>query len=758
MNLTSLYKLAALLDSQGKYEESDYVYDTMLKIAAPDGRGRTQGRLRPRDNRNFRLTPQQIQQRLNPNAPGLVPVQSTPPVAPQAPSVAPQAAAASRLSPKQMVSLFIRQNADMKFMLGYLNKIGYPLDEFAEAYDDQYGKGKFKFDFDRVQKGLPAGPNVRMPKVNPIIDKMSIKTMQNLLRRFNGKPGQLREFLAGNPELGRQFAATFDELNGPGAFQAQIEGATVRPVTSPQQPRGQQSGGQSSARPSGNNSSGNSGRGGTSTNSGANSAGAGARPSGAGESTSAGGNRGQSGQGTSAKPNSGTGSGSSSAGRSYRGPDPKFDPIPKDFNPISASANAAKYRLLIMQNPGTRPGIAARLEMLVAKGLLDPKTGNWTRNFNDIQLSELDRFYRNLGKAQDAVSDTLGRGRGSGGPSPTSGFSSASFAQALNNTKAGQNFVKSLYSANRMFTNVVSKIPPPALKVISKIKFVFIFLNFAKFMQALLNGTLEYKQTIEFIAACAAISPQVTGTLGQIPIVGPGLVIAIAAVNLGAADVVEFFGNPEAGLNYMGFQITGPSARRKTDQIDFSTLDLSTLDKSVQNALSESVPLIKNGLKIREILVDPGMVQRHPWLSKTDDIRFTQFSGALGSGGFYKQNKQQVASGNERLDSERKEVKDRLVNRQVNNIPAGSVDTQTQNQTQKPAAVLRNYNDLLYKAYVDVVKSTNITLDNMVQYKDQIIQKINNLAPSYPNINAQQSITLLENRIRKYSKPSPQAA
>ncbi len=101
MDLRYLYKLASLLDSQGKYVESDVVYDSMLRIAAPDGRGRTQGRPAPRDNRNFRLSPQQVQQRINPNVPGLVPVQSAPPVAPQ---VAANPAAATKFTPQQLNS------------------------------------------------------------------------------------------------------------------------------------------------------------------------------------------------------------------------------------------------------------------------------------------------------------------------------------------------------------------------------------------------------------------------------------------------------------------------------------------------------------------------------------------------------------------------------------------------------------------------------------------------------------------------------
>ena len=64
---------------------------------------------------------------------------------------------------------------------------------------------------------------------------------------------------------------------------------------------------------------------------------------------------------------------------------------------------------------------------------------------------------------------------------------------------------------------------------------------------------------------------------------------------------------------------------------------------------------------------------------------------------------------------------------------------------------LKNHNDLLYKAYVDTVQTTNVTLDNLKSYRDQIISKIQALASNYPNINAQQAITALDNRIRKYS-------
>ena len=195
----------------------------------------------------------------------------------------------------------------------------------------------------------------------------------------------------------------------------------------------------------------------------------------------------------------------------------------------------------------------------------------------------------------------------------------------------------------------------------------------------------------------------------------------------------------------MGFQITGESMRRKTDKIDFSTVDTSKLDPSVQNALRESVPLIQQGIKIREILTDPTMVQNHPWLTKRDDIRFTQFSGTLGMGGFYTRNKAQ---------SSQQQAQGPYLNKPPYSGQANQQGQSVYNnaqQTQQQMPPLKNHNDLLYKAYVDTVQTTNVTLDNLKSYRDQIISKIQALSSNYPNINAQQAITALDNRIRKYS-------
>ena len=394
-------------------------------------------------------------------------------------------------------------------------------------------------------------------------------------------------------------------------------------------------------------------------------------------------------------------------------------------------------------------GLAKKtLSILLTKGMSIDQIDNFLDGHPLIKQEVIAEYNAKFGENayQTKLNASAGAGAAASSASSADSPIMAQLKKALN-TKIGQKLLSAIKAAYDKFMTafnlVKSKIPPAALKIFSKIKFVFIFINFANFFNGLLQGTLDYKQTIEFIAACAAINKEVLAFLGMIPYIGPGLVAAVIAINFGAADIVEFFGDPEAGFSFMGFRITGESMRRKTDKIDFSTVDTSSLDPSVQNALRESVPLIQQGLKIREILTDPTMVQNHPWLTKRDDIRFTQFSGTLGVGGFYKRNKAQSQESQSQVSqSGESQTQPRSFNNNTyNNNQKQRVDTPK----------LNNYNDLLYKAYVDTVQSTNITLENLKNYRDQIITKIQALSSYYPNINAQQAITALDNRIRKYS-------
>jgi hypothetical protein len=69
----------------------------------------------------------------------------------------------------------------------------------------------------------------------------------------------------------------------------------------------------------------------------------------------------------------------------------------------------------------------------------------------------------------------------------------AQLKKALN-TKIGQKLLSAIKAAYDKFMSafnlIKSKIPPAALKVLGKIKFVFIFLNFVRFFNCLINWTL----------------------------------------------------------------------------------------------------------------------------------------------------------------------------------------------------------------------------------------------------------------------------
>lgn len=637
MDYQYLYNLGNLLDFEGKYDESDIVFDSMMRLAAPDGRGRTQGRPRPRDI-NPRLTREQLRARLNPQAP----------VTPQVttPTYNPDEVPAPRFR-KTNTNYSPQQNQNLSRTL--------------------YG-------LDNPQ--TPSKPAPQQP-ATPVNTQQQARSPRKFYNVRDPKTGRFMKVpVPYDPVLPNN--SNILDLNSNVRQQVRTE-----PLIGPQKYL-------EGFRPLGD-----------------------------------------------------------------QVPDTQTKPTPKTAPKNVPKLNMDPYTLKrkyywdvwrgAIKNPDLRRALVLEAEM----GRFFPETGDFIEgSFNPKPIKEFVPGKSPAGKVPGSskVPGSGGRSVGVGAGSMEGGFSSANFAKILNSNKAGQALLKEIVRTQNMVNGVVSKIPAPVLKVISKVKFVFILLNFAKFLSSLINGTLGYKQTVEFIAACAGLNAQVLALLGQIPIVGPGLVIAVGAVNIGALDVMEFLGDPESGFNYMGIQITGQSMKRKTDQIDFRSVDISKLDPAVQNALKESIPLIQSGRKIVDILQDPGMVQKHPWLSKRDDIRFTQFSGALGTGGFYKQYKQQAAGQEQSVN----QSPNTLGRQQNNNQPQQSQQSGQAQQSQQ-SQQLKNHNDLLYKAYVDTVQTTDITLENLKNYRDQIITKINNLAPMYPNINAQLAITALDNRIRKYS-------
>jgi hypothetical protein len=160
---------------------------------------------------------------------------------------------------------------------------------------------------------------------------------------------------------------------------------------------------------------------------------------------------------------------------------------------------------------------------------------------------------------------------------------------------------------------------------------------------------------------------------------------------------------------------------------------------------------------IVDIMNDPKMKSIYPWLG-TGDARDAQFRVQITA----LKKSLRAGGGEEQAGQEQQQAPGPYLNKppygsQPQTAPQAAgqqgqpVYNNSQQQQQQQPQQLKNHNDLLYKAYVDTVQTTNVTLENLKNYREQIITKINNLSPMYPNINAQQAITALDNRIRKYS-------
>lgn len=402
-------------------------------------------------------------------------------------------------------------------------------------------------------------------------------------------------------------------------------------------------------------------------------------------------------------------------------PKPVFDPIPKSFNVNDAN----KYRQLVRNNPGLRPDLAARLELLESQGRYNPATGELINDSHALDLAKYERAQaRQLSIQQQQANKVLNQ-VGQNSDEYVSGF-----AKFLN-TKAGQKLIPLVQQFQTRQTNTINllsrSIPAPAQAAMKKLPYVFIALNAVSILMRIKNGEgVDYKTFMNFIAAIITV-PAISGIISLIPVIGPALIVAAGVVSFGGLDFAEFFGDPAAGLNLLGFQVTGPSKVRQTELMDFRTTDISKYDPAVQIALKESIPLIQSGQKISDILVNPNLLQRHPWLRSNNDIRYKQFIGAMGTGKFYANTKNQP------------QAKPQNVNQQNNQQP-----NQQPNQQQ-----INTHRQLLYKAYVDTVRNPTVTLDNLVKNRVAIETKIKTLAPQY-GIDVNQAIQALHNTIRKY--------
>lgn len=676
MDLNYLYKLASLLDSHGKYVESDVVYDSMIRLAK--GGKKYYGNQKTKPKIRFKPMPGA---RPNPNSPGLVPVQRTLPTPPE--------------------------NLPRSDWGDYLDKEP----SFRRTFTpEQIQSRRRTLGLDPQTPSKPAPQQPATPVAAPVETPNA-----RSVRKNPGNPYQPRgeggRFIkapssAYNPDpFGNYSIRDTLSYTDPGPVK-QPANTQFRRV-SPGQTKLYQIGLQDPSLPR-------------------------ATPAG----------------GASPKPGGPSG---------YAGPTPKFDPIPENFNPIKAGANAAEYRRLILSQPGLKPEIAARLEMLVSKGYLDPKTGNWTRNFDDLQMSQLERFYRNLNRAQDVASDAASAGSkaGRGGAAAATAAKASQFATKAANNPSTAKIVSALAKASTTLGAL-----KPLLRVLP-------FLGFAASIPEMMNLVNKINQKgwesiwndpYDRAKAIGAISNTVSAAVSLAP--GPltPVALALAAIGIGSdvgADVARDAGDAAEGGEFklFGKTLKQKSQQRKDQEAFEAGISAKNIDPQVQAALSQSKNMLINGAKISDILSDPRMKQTFPWLGTSDAkdaqfrVQITALRKSLRAGNAQESQMQQPSS--------KQQSTGNMLNKQPygtqNSYSTQDVEQQGQVRQQPQMPQLNSYNDLLYKAYVDTVQNTNVTLENLKNYRDQIITKINNLAPKYPNINAQLAITALDNRIRKYS-------
>jgi hypothetical protein len=730
MNVNTLYRLASLLDTDGKYLEADVVLESMMRLAAgPEGRGKYQGRARPRDL-NPRLTPEQLRARLNPNAPqGIVPVQSTPPVAQQAPRVQ---QAPTQLTPKQLLRQFQASNANIKNIEEYLARNNYPREQFIQYYNEVLGEGRYEYDIDRYKATGQGGPSLDRRQVKPSTrpQGMSDTAYRRILNKFNNID-QLEDYLKTDVDR-ESFIAKYNEQFGPGAYEKRLMGG-AGPAR--QQPRGQQPGGQASGRPGpGTNSSGNSGRGGTNPGAGAgsaNNAGGGARPSGAGGSASA-------------RPQPGAPVGNTppgAAGARPSGAPGNAAPGAAGARPYNLGQMNNDVRMRVWNNRNLNPRLYDLLELEYSAGRFNPKTG-------DLVESAVE----SLGRAFEKGGPTVVSKGGSGAQMAEK---AAEFAARAKNAPGAQSISNALGKMGKTLSFL-----KPLTKLLPFLGFALSIPDFVRLCNRINQEGWEpiWNDPYDRAKAIGAISNTVAAAVSIAP--GPltPVAAALAAIgmgsDLGADAAVKAADVAEGGeFKLFGKTLKQKSQQRQQQDAFEAGYNAKNIDPQVQSALDASKRMIMSGSKIIDIMNDPKMKSIYTWLG-TGDARDTQFKvqvtalrKSLRAGGGEVQPGQGQQQGLGPYLN--KPPYSGPANQQGQPVYNNAQQAQQAQQQQKQP--LRNPNDLLYKAYVDTVQTTNVTLENLKNYREQIITKINNLAPMYPNINAQQAITALDNRIRKYS-------
>ena len=407
--------------------------------------------------------------------------------------------------------------------------------------------------------------------------------------------------------------------------------------------------------------------------------------------------------------------------------------------PVSQGIKNQAVRKYVWNNPQANPRLRALLELEQSAGRFDPKTGELAES----AVETLSRAYEKIGPSSFSASR--------GGKGAQIGAKAAQMAARAKNSPATSTLVNALEKMSGTL-----KFIKPIVKLMPFVGFALAIPDFVRLCnrinkdgwEAIWNDPYDRAKAIGVIANTVAAAVSIAP--GPLTPVAAALSVIGMGSDLGA-DVARDAGDAAEGGEFklFGKTLKQKSQQRKQQDAFEAGLNAKTIDPQVQSALQDSKNMLMNGSKIIGIINDPRMKSIYPWIG-TSDARDAQFRLQLTS------LRKSLRSGGGQLAQQQGPLESTQENQQGQSEVSltGTYNNNGYNNSQQQRAnipKINNHNDLLYKAYVDTVQTTNVTLDNLKNYRDQIISKIQSLSSNYPNINAQQAITALDNRIRKYS-------
>jgi hypothetical protein len=372
-----------------------------------------------------------------------------------------------------------------------------------------------------------------------------------------------------------------------------------------------------------------------------------------------------------------------------------------------------------------------------------------------------------MGKAFDKLGPTSPVSRGGkagqmGNKAVQMGQKAAQLAAKAKNNPAAGSIVNALGKMSQTF-----KFIAPLTKVLPFIGFALAIPDFVKLCNKINQNGWEsiWNDPYDRAKAIGVISNTVAAAVSIAP--GPltPVAAALTAIGMGSdlgadlavkgADVAE-----GAELKLFGRTLKKKSKERQQQESLEAGLNAKNIDPLVQAALNDSKSLFMSGLRTPDVMNNQRMKATYPWLG-SGDARDTQFKmqvpilrKSLRSGTTPQGQSAQGQPAQTQPGKPQQQAPGPYLNKPPYSEPANQQGQPAYNnaqQRQQQMPVLNNYNDLLYKAYQDVTQTTNVTLENLKNYRQQIINKIQALSRFYPNINAQQAIVALDNRIRRFS-------